>query len=303
MPVDQFTRSMPFTLERSEGNDGLTLSGYAAVFNSPTRIRGEQPSVFDEVIAPGAFAKSIRERKPVLMFDHGKNPYLGPYPIGNINTIREDARGLFVEARLHDNWLVQPVRDAIASGAVDGMSFRFSVNKDRETWDRSGAVPLRTLQEVNCAELGPVVFPAYMDTSVAVRSMLGALEGLDVEAFRDATDPDAPQVSGIVDQIEALVAQLVILEAHELAAGGDATSALSMLLMVLSDLDCFEMCDGIEDGPMAEYVNSMSPLGTSRSAALRTLFATQPVPESLMRSVPNQQERKQFALHILGVSK
>jgi hypothetical protein len=44
-----------------------------------------------------------------------------------------------VVARLHDNWLVQPVRDAIKSKAIPGMSFRFSVVKD-EWRDAAGAL-------------------------------------------------------------------------------------------------------------------------------------------------------------------
>jgi HK97 family phage prohead protease len=294
---------MPFKLERSEGNDGLTLTGHAAVFNSPTLIRGEGPRDFYESIAPGAFAKTIRERRPVLMFDHGKHPLVGSLPIGQITTLKEDTRGLFVEARLHDNWVVQPVRDAIASGSIDGMSFRFSVPKDKETWDRSGEIPHRTLNEVACPELGPVVFAAYTDTSVAVRSMLSALDEELVQVFRDATDTDAAEVSGLVDQIEALVAQLVVLEANELAAGNDATSALSMLLMVLSDLECFEMMDGI--GAMSEGMNSANDLGTSnRAAAVRTLFAKPPTAKPQLHLVtPGERARVLRDLTLTGVIK
>jgi phage head maturation protease len=90
-------------------------------------------------------------------------------PLGTITKLREDDHGLYVEARLADNWLIQPVRDAIASGAIDGMSFRFQVIK--ESWnDTAGSVPVRTLEEVKLMELGPVVFPAYESTTVGVRS-------------------------------------------------------------------------------------------------------------------------------------
>jgi hypothetical protein len=73
-----------------------------------------------------------------------------------------------IVARLFDNELIKPVRDAIAGGAIDGMSFRFSVV--RESWDNTGETPVRTLREVRAPELGPVVFPAYADTSVGVRA-------------------------------------------------------------------------------------------------------------------------------------
>lgn len=185
MPEYIEARSVPFTLSRADGDDdGLTLAGYAAVFNHPTRIfeRGQE---FDEQIAHGAFSKTISERKPVLQFDHGQG-YLGGLPLGAITNLREDGHGLYVEARLHDNDMVRPVTDAIRSGALDGMSFRFNVVKD--DWQRDGDTPLRTLQEVRLHELGPVVFPAYEATSVAVRSVLGTPD----EAGSTTSDTEPP---------------------------------------------------------------------------------------------------------------
>jgi uncharacterized protein len=175
--TEQRAVSYPFAL-RDTGGDGLTMAGHAAVFNTPTLINNWEGK-FNEQISRGAFQRGINAGKlPVLMFDHGKHPTIGQMPIGAITELREDDKGLFVEARLHDNELVRPVRDAIASGAIRGMSFRFSVPKGKETVDRSGAIPLRTVHEVNCAELGPVVFPAYETTDVLVRAADGDPEAL-----------------------------------------------------------------------------------------------------------------------------
>jgi HK97 family phage prohead protease len=187
---EDLCRSVPFTLTRDgdePSGDGLTFEGYGAVFNIPTRIDSWE-GMFDEQIAPGAFKKSIREKTPRFQFDHGHHPLIGSIPIGRITDIHEDTSGLYVEARLSDNWLVEPIRDAIAEGSVDGMSFRFSVV--REEWrdkdgklvkpdevldilwqDIDGRGPLmRTLKELKVAEVGPVVWPAYESTSASVRS-------------------------------------------------------------------------------------------------------------------------------------
>lgn len=183
-------RSVPFEVTRAaaeEGGDGLTFEGYAAVFDSPTRIDSWE-GTFDEQIARGAFRKTIRERTPVLQFDHGRHAVVGSIPIGSIRELREDDRGLFVQARLASNWLIEPVREAIANKSVNGMSFRFETVKDewfdgdgkritdldelmRLLWDAGDRGPLsRILREVKVPELGPVVFPAYADTSASVRS-------------------------------------------------------------------------------------------------------------------------------------
>lgn len=188
-PRDDVCRSVPFTLTRDgSGSDGLTFEGYGAVFNSPTRIDSWE-GCFDEQIAPGAFRKSLRERTPKFQFDHGQHPLIGSVPIGTISDIHEDDRGLYVTARLGKHIVIDLIREAISTGAIDGMSFRFSVVRD-EWQDNAGKTVsaaemeqimcngdpeqrgplLRTLKEVKVAEVGPVVWPAYSDTSASVRS-------------------------------------------------------------------------------------------------------------------------------------
>jgi HK97 family phage prohead protease len=191
---ERLQRTMPFSLERAaadpnaaEGTDGLTLEGHAAVFDSPTLIDSWEGRFFEQV-ARGAFKKTFAERTPVLQFDHGHHPLIGSIPIGRIRMAKEDQQGAYVKARLHDNWLIQPVRDAIADESITGMSFRFTVV--REEWKRQDGslitddnelmgilwagdptdTPTRTLREIKVPELGPVVFPAYDNTDVGVRS-------------------------------------------------------------------------------------------------------------------------------------
>jgi hypothetical protein len=172
-PRDNLTRSVPFTIERDddEAGDGFTLQGHGAVFNEWTEIDSWEGR-FKERIVRGAFRKTLQENghRVRLQFDHGHHPLIGSLPIGAIRKLKEDATGLFVEARLADNWLVQPVREAIANGSIDGMSFRFSVVGEK--WDHVDSdLPERTITEVRLMEVGPVVWPAYPTTDVGVRSV------------------------------------------------------------------------------------------------------------------------------------
>lgn len=183
-------RSVPFSVRAAddgEGDgDGLSFTGTAAVFNQDTEINSWEGR-FLENIAPGAFKKTIRERTPVLQFDHGHHPLIGSIPIGSITSLSESATGLDVEARLSDNWLIEPVVDALRNKRVDGMSFRFEVVREewrdnagkvikaeelmQLLWDAGERGPLtRTLKELKVPELGPVVFPAYVGTSADVRA-------------------------------------------------------------------------------------------------------------------------------------
>ncbi len=195
-PRDDVCRSVAFTLTRDGENtdDGLTFEGYGAVFNSPTRIDSWE-GMFDEQIAPGAFRKSIRENIPKFQFDHGRSVF-GTLPCGVISNITEDDNGLFVTARMSASWYWEPLREAVGSGAVDGMSFRFSVVRDEwrdaagkivkpedleeALWTGSRGVLLRTLKEVKVTEVGPVVWPAYGATTAALRS-----KSIDLDRLRD----------------------------------------------------------------------------------------------------------------------
>ncbi len=177
-------RSVDFLI--SDTDDGLTLEGYAAVFDSPTRISNRFEGDFTETINRGAFANVIRANpKPVMQFDHGLDTAIGSTPIGAIQSMREDDKGLWVSARLHDNWLSLPVRHAIESGSLHGMSFRFLTPEDGsgETWsdDRSQ----RSVTDISyLPELGPVTFPAYADTEVSVRARKFAA-AVDTELLED----------------------------------------------------------------------------------------------------------------------
>jgi phage head maturation protease len=202
-PPLESVREAPFTLVRDsedgEPNDGLTLDGYGAVFNRETIIDSWEGR-FREKIAPGSMKRSFRETPPKIQFDHGRHPLIGSIPIASLRSISEDSDpvlapegGAHVVGRVFDNWLTEPVRDAIAEGAINGMSFRFSVV--REQWARPDGTPIRdertlmdelertfyedvpedellirTLKELKVPEIGPVTWPAYEATSVSVRS-------------------------------------------------------------------------------------------------------------------------------------
>ncbi|GGM55569.1 hypothetical protein GCM10012275_28330 [Longimycelium tulufanense] len=187
-PARLLTRAFEFeATDDKQHGDGRTLEGYAAVFDEPTEIDSWEGR-FVETIARGAFRKTLREGEPVLQFDHGKDPRTGTVPIGSFQKLSEDDRGLSVQARLFDNPVVEPIRQAIEGRAIKGMSFRFRVTRDewRDNvgkllkgneidellWHPGDRGPLqRTIKEVQLFELGPVVHPAYTSTTVGVRSL------------------------------------------------------------------------------------------------------------------------------------
>jgi hypothetical protein len=163
-------------IEVRANNDGAsigTLYGYAARFNSPTVIDSWEGK-FVEQIVRGAFKKTLKERgdRVKVLFNHGFDPSIGDKPLGRPSSMVEDDKGLAVEVPLDDTSYNRDLIPLLKSGALDGMSFRFSVK--RETWEEpDNELPIRTLHEVALYEFGPVTFPAYAATSAGVRGREG----------------------------------------------------------------------------------------------------------------------------------
>ena len=164
--------------EVRETGDGMTFTGYAAVFNSDS-----QPLPFIERIAPGAFKRSLQSRNEVkLLWNHDSGEPLASVRGGTLKLV-EDARGLKVEAQLARTSRGFDVAELIRSKTIDSMSFGFSVIKD--SWSNDGNT--RTLEAVRLFEVSIVSSPAYEGTAgtVAVRSAV-AESGINADQLADA---------------------------------------------------------------------------------------------------------------------
>lgn len=165
---------MPTTLERRSTSKAPTLEaktarGYAALFNVETDIGG----YFREQIAPGAFADSIKSGDVRALVDHDSGRVIGRSTAGTLR-LKEDTKGLAVEIDLPDTSDGRDLAVQLDRGDISGMSFGFRAT--REQWDTTGDVPLRTILQVELFEVSAVAFPAYDDTSIALRSLDAARE-------------------------------------------------------------------------------------------------------------------------------
>jgi len=157
------TRTLTRTPEVRATEQGRTIGGYAAVFNSEADIGG----YFREVIAPGAFADALSQDVRALV-DHDSGRVIGRTKAGTLR-LKQDDTGLAVEIDLPDTTDGRDLGTLIERGDVSGMSFGFIVTKQR--WDETQDPPLRTIEAVDLREVSVVAFPAYDDTSIALRSL------------------------------------------------------------------------------------------------------------------------------------
>ena len=145
-------------------NDGsLKIGGYAATFgNEATGLN------FREVIAKGAFTRTLKSDNPVfLLINHDTESLPLASTQSGTMSLREDETGLYMEATLDPkNPRAAELASALERGDVDKMSFAFTVAPDGDTRSEG----LRTLTDLDLYEVSVVTWPAYDATSVGMRS-------------------------------------------------------------------------------------------------------------------------------------
>jgi HK97 family phage prohead protease len=193
------TNSVDFEV-RSEG-DGMTFTGYASVFNSPSEDLGG----FVEYVAPGAFKRSLQSRNEVkLLWNHDSGEPLASLRGGTMQLL-EDERGLKVTAQLPNTTRGRDIAELLRTKVIDSMSFGFNVIKD--SWSRDGQT--RTLESVRLFEVSVVSFPAYEATVAQVRSApsINADELADallkLESGEELDEKNANLITEVVSKLKA----------------------------------------------------------------------------------------------------
>jgi HK97 family phage prohead protease len=194
------TNSVDFEV-RAEG-DGMTFSGYASVFNSPSEDLGG----FIEYVAPGAFKRSLQSRNEVkLLWNHDSGEPLASLRGGTMQLI-EDSRGLKVTAQLPNTTRGRDVAELLRTNVINTMSFGFNVIKD--SWSSDGKT--RTLESVRLFEVSVVSFAAYPGTTAQVRSgnqtinpdqLADAL--LKLESGEELDEANANLITDVVNKLKA----------------------------------------------------------------------------------------------------
>lgn len=254
---------------RAASDGGLILEGYAALFDSPS-----EPLPFIETIQRGAFTKTLSENPDVrfLALNHDGMP-LARTKAGTL-TLTEDEIGLHFEAHLPDTNEARELHTAIDRGDITEMSFTFRAMRQKWSSDRA----YRTIIEASLADgdVSPVVYAAYTATSVEARALatkvaetLDALNAI-APTSKEGRSADIAALQSAFDSARAGLAQLLALEAGELANGVDKSWAISCLVESIEALLMWrsvqEWTDGDVIAPITDPTEMMSE---SSSLSLR----------------------------------
>jgi HK97 family phage prohead protease len=173
------------------GAGSSTLFGHFAVFNQWTEIDSPMEGRFLENVAPGAFARTMREDRGSMriLVNHGRDAAVGNLPIAAITDLREDSVGAYYEAELLDG--VPPLVVSGLRKGQYGASFRFTVRREQlvERPTRSArnpqGIPERTIQDAEVFEFGPVTFGAYPTATAGARTVASAPSTPQAPRFRN----------------------------------------------------------------------------------------------------------------------
>jgi HK97 family phage prohead protease len=163
-----FRVSSPVELRLAGSASAGVVEGYGSTFGGP-------PDVYGDVVAAGAFAKSLTAHRsagtmPSMLWSHRPDTLVGRW-----TDATEDSKGLRLRGQL--NLETQAGRDALAhlkAGDLNGLSIGFRVAKGGREFGKDGTAILR---EVDLLEVSLVALPANTRARVsAVKSIEGPRE-------------------------------------------------------------------------------------------------------------------------------
>jgi Escherichia/Staphylococcus phage prohead protease len=144
---------------------GNRFDGYGSTFGPP-------PDFYGDVVAAGAFTKSVAEwfagKKIPILLQHDYTK-----PVGGILEMREDDKGLYLLFELVDTADGRDAATLLRQRVIDGLSIGFRTRASRPT--KTG----RELTDIDLMEVSIVTWPANANALVAgskQRATVGAYE-------------------------------------------------------------------------------------------------------------------------------
>lgn len=175
----------------TEGSEPVyVVSGYAAVFNSPS----DKGGWYTERVAPGAFTEALKNSDVKALLNHDANEILARYKPGRDNNtleLWEDENGLGFRFEMPKSR--QDLAEAALRGDLDQNSFAFIIKEDHwedETRSIEGedvVWPTREIRKVkSLLDVSLVTYPFYEEANFQVER--NSYEALKAEEKADQAE-------------------------------------------------------------------------------------------------------------------
>jgi len=168
---------------------GAVVSGYAAVYESETRIG----NAFNEIIARGAFDKALETADCRALFNHNADKVLARRHPDGSGTLKltTDEIGLRYEFTAGGQSYAKDLVESLERGDVNSSSFAFTIAKDGQSWNEARTT--RTVTEVGfLLDISPVVYPAYPQATAEVTR--DACSCKEVEEIKEEVKEEVKEV-------------------------------------------------------------------------------------------------------------
>lgn len=180
------------------GAEENTLAGYGAVFHRDGD-KGTEFEIFDgyiERFAPGAFDESLKLDDVRCLKNHNRDLVLGRSGAGTL-TLSVDTKGLFYRCTLPATSYAADLKESVRRKDVTGSSIGF-VTQAATILELENGVVIRQIDKAKLYDVGPVTYPAYEGTAVALRSADAAKRQMqDMLARRRSSVLRGIQVRGL----------------------------------------------------------------------------------------------------------
>ena len=177
---------------------GAVVSGYAAVYESKTRIG----NAFNEIIARGAFDEALETADCRALFNHNADKVLArrhPDGSGTLKLSTDDI-GLRYEFTAGGQSYAKDLVESLERGDVNSSSFAFTIAKDGQSWNEDRTT--RTVTRVGLLlDISPVVYPAYAQATAEVTR--AACSCKEVEEVKEEVKEEEVQVQKLTQQRKA----------------------------------------------------------------------------------------------------
>ncbi|EPZ0458721.1 phage major capsid protein [Bacillus sp. CD3-5] len=154
---------------QQNADGSLFVSGYVNETSTWSQTLGRKTK-FIEKIMPGAFKRALERAENIdFLYEHDNNKILADTRSGKM-ILREDERGLYMEATISKTTWGQDAFELIKDGIIQNMSFGFRALKDKVIKGTNGIYE-RVVHELELLEVSAVRKPAYVQSSIAARSL------------------------------------------------------------------------------------------------------------------------------------
>ncbi|WP_040285270.1 phage major capsid protein [Sporosarcina koreensis] len=185
MKMELRTAETYFTSE-SDGN--MKVSGYVNLTDMHSEVLGSA-NKFKEKISKGAFSRAIKNSQHAnrdidFLAEHDNRQLLASTKNSSL-ILREDEKGLYMEATITPTSWGKDAYTMIKSGLFKNMSFGFRTIKD--SWKKiSRDLKERTIEELELFEVSVVKNPAYSQSTIAARG-INLIENVKIPELNNTT--------------------------------------------------------------------------------------------------------------------